>query len=106
MARQPAAPAGDPASAQNAKPTRDETRGDAPRPLGALAPHARRLPSRVRHVGVDDIRREGAGRDFDPDDGEAANINVVVRCRGRNEREVKENSHVAVKTEGHQGQDR
>ncbi|KAJ4290776.1 Kinesin- motor protein [Collariella sp. IMI 366227] len=33
-------------------------------------------------------------RDFDPDDGEATNINVVVRCRGRNEREVKENSHV------------
>ncbi|KAK3905069.1 kinesin-like protein bimC [Staphylotrichum tortipilum] len=42
-------------------------------------------------------------RDFDPDDGEATNINVVVRCRGRNEREVKENSTVAVKTEGTKG---
>ncbi|KAL2131886.1 hypothetical protein VTI74DRAFT_4471 [Chaetomium olivicolor] len=42
-------------------------------------------------------------RDFDPDDGEATNINVVVRCRGRNEREVKENSHVVVKTEGKKG---
>ncbi|KXX83167.1 Kinesin-like protein bimC [Madurella mycetomatis] len=42
-------------------------------------------------------------RDFDPDDGEATNINVVVRCRGRNEREVKENSAVVVRTEGTKG---
>ncbi len=42
-------------------------------------------------------------RDFDPDDGEATNINVVVRCRGRNEREVRENSAVVVKTEGTKG---
>ncbi|KAK4038378.1 P-loop containing nucleoside triphosphate hydrolase protein [Parachaetomium inaequale] len=42
-------------------------------------------------------------RDFDPDDGEATNINVVVRCRGRNEREVKENSAVVVRTEATKG---
>jgi len=43
-------------------------------------------------------------RDFDPEDGgEATNINVFVRCRGRNEREVKENSAVAVKTDGVKG---
>jgi kinesin family member 11 len=42
-------------------------------------------------------------RDFDPDDGEATNINVVVRCRGRNEREVKENSAVVVRTDGTKG---
>ncbi|KAK3309494.1 P-loop containing nucleoside triphosphate hydrolase protein [Chaetomium strumarium] len=43
-------------------------------------------------------------RDFDPDDGgEATNINVVVRCRGRNEREVKENSAVVVRTEATRG---
>lgn len=42
-------------------------------------------------------------RDFDPDDGEATNINVVVRCRGRNAREVKENSAVVVKTEATKG---
>ncbi|KAL2259750.1 hypothetical protein VTK26DRAFT_6454 [Humicola hyalothermophila] len=42
-------------------------------------------------------------RDFDLEGGEATNINVVVRCRGRNEREVKENSHVVVKTEGTRG---
>ncbi|KAH6853299.1 P-loop containing nucleoside triphosphate hydrolase protein [Chaetomium sp. MPI-CAGE-AT-0009] len=42
-------------------------------------------------------------RDFDPDDGEATNINVVVRCRGRNDREVKENSAVVVRTEATKG---
>lgn len=35
--------------------------------------------------------------------GESTNINVVVRCRGRNDREVKENSTVVVKTEGVKG---
>jgi kinesin family member 11 len=47
-------------------------------------------------------------RDFetenDPDvGGEGSNINVVVRCRGRNEREIKENSTVMVETEGVKG---
>jgi kinesin family protein 11 len=31
------------------------------------------------------------------------NINVVVRCRGRNEREVKENSGVVLSTNGVRG---
>lgn len=31
------------------------------------------------------------------------NIHVVVRCRGRNDREVKENSGVVVSTEGIKG---
>lgn len=35
--------------------------------------------------------------------GEETNINVFVRCRGRNEREVKENSAVVVETEGAKG---
>jgi kinesin family protein 11 len=51
-------------------------------------------------------------RDFDPDassasvvDGHdnATNINVFVRCRGRNEREVRENSGVVVTTDGVKG---
>lgn len=44
-------------------------------------------------------------RDFDPTEegGEETNINVVVRCRGRNEREVKENSAVMVQTHGVKG---
>jgi kinesin family member 11 len=51
-------------------------------------------------------------RDFDPDasavsavDGHdnATNINVFVRLRGRNEREVRENSGVVVNTDGVKG---
>ena len=43
-------------------------------------------------------------RDFDIEPTlEETNINVVVRCRGRNEREVRENSAVVVETEGAKG---
>jgi kinesin family member 11 len=42
-------------------------------------------------------------RDFDQDHGEETNINVVVRCRGRSEREVRENSGVVVSTTGVKG---
>ena len=35
--------------------------------------------------------------------GEETNIHVVVRCRGRNDREVRENSGVVVATEGARG---
>lgn len=42
-------------------------------------------------------------RDFDQDGGEETNIHVVVRCRGRNEREVRENSGVVVSTDGVKG---
>lgn len=44
-------------------------------------------------------------RDFDLAEGggEETNINVVVRCRGRSEREVKENSTVMVHTDGVKG---
>lgn len=36
-------------------------------------------------------------------DGEETNIKVVVRCRGRNDREVRENSGVVVSTNGIKG---
>ena len=39
-------------------------------------------------------------RDFDSDECQESNIHVVVRCRGRSEREVKENSGVVVSTNG------
>ena len=42
-------------------------------------------------------------RDFEHESGEETNIHVVVRCRGRNDREVKENSGVVVSTEGVRG---
>ena len=41
-------------------------------------------------------------RDFDNDE-EETNITVVVRCRGRNEREVRENSGVVLETNGVRG---
>lgn len=42
-------------------------------------------------------------REFDGDGGEETNIHVVVRCRGRNDREVRENSGVVVSTNGVKG---
>lgn len=42
-------------------------------------------------------------RDFDGEGGEETNIHVVVRCRGRNDREVRENSGVVVSTDGVKG---
>lgn len=42
-------------------------------------------------------------REFDAAGGEETNINVVVRCRGRNDREVRENSGVVVSTDGVRG---
>lgn len=43
-------------------------------------------------------------RDFEIEAlGEETNINVVVRCRGRNDREVRENSAVVVSTDAVKG---
>ncbi|KAK2060333.1 kinesin motor domain-containing protein [Colletotrichum caudatum] len=43
-------------------------------------------------------------RDYDFDaPGQETNINVVVRCRGRNDREVRENSAVVVQADGAKG---
>ena len=43
-------------------------------------------------------------RDFDGEAGaQETNIHVVVRCRGRNDREVRENSGVVVSTNGVKG---
>lgn len=46
--------------------------------------------------------RKRKEREFDHDGGET-NINVVVRCRGRNERELRENSGVVLSTDGVRG---
>ncbi|KJZ77360.1 hypothetical protein HIM_03084 [Hirsutella minnesotensis 3608] len=84
---------------------------------GVRASTTRQAPSFAQHRAAldragavspaDSIATTGTkrkDRDFDPDAGiEETNINVVVRCRGRNEREVKENSAVVVRTEGVKG---
>lgn len=48
-------------------------------------------------------RKAGVELDADVVAGEETNINVVVRCRGRSDREVRENSGVVVSTEGVRG---
>nr|POF02601.1 kinesin-like protein bimc [Quercus suber] len=44
-----------------------------------------------------------AASEPESDSSEETNINVVVRCRGRNDREVRENSGVVVSTDGIRG---
>ena len=63
----------------------------------SLATSTSRSPTRPRTTG-NGKRKE---RDFECE--EETNIHVVVRCRGRNEREVRENSGVVVSTDGVQG---
>lgn len=52
------------------------------------------------HTSPSKKRKE---RDFEHDGPQETNINVVVRCRGRNEREVRENSGVVLQTDGVRG---
>lgn len=63
-------------------------------------PAASRMRSPI-HSNSGGVKRKA--QEFDLELGEETNINVVVRCRGRNDREVKENSGVVVRTEGIKG---
>lgn len=45
-------------------------------------------------------RNKRKARDGDREGSEETNVQVVVRCRGRNEREIKENSAVILSTPG------
>ncbi|KAI4217489.1 MAG: hypothetical protein LQ351_000084 [Letrouitia transgressa] len=56
-----------------------------------------RSPSRPKQNGT------GKRKEREFDEVEETNIHVVVRCRGRNDREVRENSGVVVSTDGVQG---
>lgn len=47
--------------------------------------------------------RKRKANEFDNDGTTETSINVVVRCRGRNSREVRENSGVVVSTNGVKG---
>jgi kinesin family protein 11 len=60
-------------------------------PTGSVASSKSRTPKRKAR---EDDEREVA---------QETNINVVVRCRGRNDREVRENSGVVVSTDGIKG---
>lgn len=67
-------------------------------PADSISSTSSKLRSPTNNNGVK--RKE---RDFDQEAVEETNINVVVRCRGRNEREVRENSGVVVSTNGVRG---
>ncbi|RMZ91683.1 hypothetical protein DV736_g1099, partial [Chaetothyriales sp. CBS 134916] len=67
-----------------------------PRPPAATG----RAPSPADTLTSGAKRKE---REFDQDESEETNIRVVVRCRGRSAREVKENSGVVVSTNGVKG---
>lgn len=60
-------------------------------PADSIASSRNRTPKRKAPPGLDS------------EVAEETNINVVVRCRGRNDREVKENSGVVVSTDGIKG---
>ena len=60
------------------------------------------LAGSVASVPTNSVGIKRKDRHFEYDDRET-NINVVVRCRGRNEREVQENSGVVLQTEGVKG---
>ncbi|KAL8957815.1 MAG: hypothetical protein Q9193_005007 [Seirophora villosa] len=95
----------------NSRPSAARTQSSAPilnartqsgtiSPAESIASHATstsRSPSRPRN-NANGKRKE---RDFEGE--EETNIHVVVRCRGRSEREVRENSGVVVSTDGLKG---
>lgn len=54
-------------------------------------------------VNTSTVGNKRKERDYEQDGGEETNIHVVVRCRGRSDREVKENSGVVVSTNGAKG---
>ncbi len=60
--------------------------------------------SQPRSPGSQIGGRKRKNRDFEHSSPEETNINVVVRCRGRSDREIKENSGVVLSTTAVEGQ--
>ncbi|KAF2275951.1 kinesin family protein-like protein [Westerdykella ornata] len=83
-------------------PPPPSTRGRSATPAlnGRASPTGSVASARVRPSPQAGIKRKE--RDFEHG-GEETNINVVVRCRARSDREVKENSGVVVSTNGIKG---
>lgn len=77
---------------------RSESPAEAMKPANASLLRVQRSPSTQSAAGS-----KRKDRDYDLPTGEDTNIHVVVRCRGRNEREIRENSGVVVSTEGVKG---
>ncbi|KAL3469362.1 P-loop containing nucleoside triphosphate hydrolase protein [Aspergillus californicus] len=81
-------------------PERQSTQASPAAPTKAPAGRLRALKSPNTPASVTAKRKE---RDIERGINEDTSIHVVVRCRGRNEREVQENSGVALRTEGVKG---
>ena len=94
------------------RPSTARTQSNAPAPSGRSQSGAA-SPAESMSTNISQSRsppKQAAGalkrkeRDFDgAEGGEETNIHVVVRCRGRNDREVRENSGVVVSTDGVKG---
>jgi kinesin family member 11 len=84
------------------RPPLSTARGRSATPAhnGRTSPAESVASTRTRSSPQVGVKRKD--RDYDRD-GEETNINVVVRCRGRNDREVRENSGVVVSTDGVKG---
>lgn len=81
-----------------------ERQASAPSPaISTKAPAASRLRGLKSPTEPASISAKRKERDIEREINEDTSIHVVVRCRGRNEREVKENSGVALQTEGVKG---
>lgn len=76
--------------------------------MASPAVTARPTSSAIGRAPKPSIEQSGAAnkrkeRDYEREINEDTSIHVVVRCRGRNEREIKENSGVVLSTEGVKG---
>ena len=88
-----------PPTSMRPPPSRTPSRAHTATP--SLGGRPSEMPPSPAHSVQGGKRKE---RDFDHQDQDhETNINVVVRCRGRNDRELRENSGVVVKTEGVKG---
>jgi kinesin family member 11 len=73
----------------------------APSRPGVVSPSESHFSIATTVTSQNGVKRKE--RDYEQEGEEETNINVVVRCRGRNEREVRENSGVVVSTDGVRG---
>lgn len=76
--------------------------GRAASPADSMASSRIKSPNGSIAGSIAGSKRKEREFDHEPYYGET-NINVFVRCRGRNEREVKENSGVVITTDGVKG---
>ncbi|KAF2752724.1 kinesin family protein-like protein [Pseudovirgaria hyperparasitica] len=86
------------------RPTNSRSQSSTPAPTGRASPAdsiASTGASRTRSPAIAGTKRKE--REFENDAAIETNINVVVRCRGRSDREVKENSGVVVSANGIKG---